>query len=120
MKTASINLQPQKTYRRVPSVPVHKPIFFRLMPFISKFKLKRKSPLGVAIHDYQLVKNGARSGQQWFLDNTDTSDVSPDPIAVSGQRTGEPRAGEYWLPNASVSVDIFKSNYQFLWRVLTL
>jgi hypothetical protein len=90
------------------------------MPFISKFKLKRKSLLGVAIHDYQLANNGARGGRQWFLDNTDALGVSPAPIAVSGQSTGEPRAVEYRLPNASVSVGLFKFNYQFLWRVLTL
>jgi hypothetical protein len=120
MKIASINLQRQRAYRRVSSAPFHKLIFLWLVPFISKFKLERKSLLGVAIHDYQLANNGARGGRQWFLDNTDTLGVSPAPIAVSGQSTGEPRAGEYWLPNASVSVDLFKSNYQFLWRVLTL
>jgi hypothetical protein len=60
MKIESINPQLQKTYRRMPTVPFHNPIFLRFVQFISKFALKRKSLFGVAIHDYKLANSGVR------------------------------------------------------------
>lgn len=60
MKIENINPQLQKTYRRIPTVPIHNPIFLRFVQFISKFKRKRKSLFGVAIHDYKLANSGVR------------------------------------------------------------